>query len=105
MDSGEVDNPGDSTPPLGAHPVSEDRTLEDPALSQFIENMGLQYEAYDVPRIGGRILGLLMVNPNPMTSEEMAELSSGQPQQYLYQPANFDDGGIGGEGGAAWRSL
>lgn len=63
MDSDEADNAGDSKPPLG----------ENPALSQFIENMGLHYEAYDVPRIGGRILGLLMVSPDPMTSEEMSD--------------------------------
>ena len=64
MESDEADNPGDSTPPLGSQPE----------ISQFIENMGLHYEAYDVPRIGGRILGLLMVMPNPMTSEEMSEI-------------------------------
>ena len=64
MESDEADNQGDSKPPLGSFP----------GLSQFIENMGLHYEAYDVPRIGGRILGLLMVKPDPMTSEEMSEL-------------------------------
>lgn len=64
MEADGTDNPGDSTPPLGSQP----------GLSQFIENMGLHYEAYDVPRIGGRILGLLMVHPNPMTSEEMSEI-------------------------------
>jgi DNA-binding transcriptional regulator GbsR (MarR family) len=79
MDSEESDNAGDSTPPLEVLPAQEepaDQTglvLNTPELSQFIENMGLQYEAYDVPRIGGRILGLLMVSPNPMTSEEMSE--------------------------------
>lgn len=64
MEVGETDNPADSKPPLGSQS----------GLSQFIENMGLQYEAYNVPRIGGRILGLLMANPNPMTSEEMSEI-------------------------------
>lgn len=64
MEVGEADNPGDSKPPLGSQP----------GISQFIENMGLQYEAYNVPRIGGRILGLLMANPNPMASEEMSEI-------------------------------
>jgi len=64
MEVDEEDNQGDSKPPLGSQPE----------LSQFIENMGLQYEAYNVPRIGGRILGLLMVNPNPMASEEMSEI-------------------------------
>jgi DNA-binding transcriptional regulator GbsR (MarR family) len=64
MEVDEADNPGDSTPPIGVQP----------GISQFIENMGLHYEAYDVPRIGGRILGLLMANPNPMTSEEMSDI-------------------------------
>jgi len=64
MEVGEADSPGDSKPPLGS----------EPGISQFIENMGLQYEAYNVPRIGGRILGLLMANPNPMASEEMSEI-------------------------------
>lgn len=64
MEVDEAETPGDSTPPIGSQP----------GLSQFIENMGLHYEAYNVPRIGGRILGLLMVNPNPMTSEEMSEV-------------------------------
>ena len=79
MDSGETENSGDSTPPLRSRPAQGELdeqaqpALATPGLSQFIENMGLQYEAYDVPRIGGRILGLLMANPNPMTSEEMSE--------------------------------
>jgi DNA-binding transcriptional regulator GbsR (MarR family) len=64
MEVGEADNPADSKPPQGSQP----------GISQFIENMGLQYEAYNVPRIGGRILGLLMANPNPLTSEEMSEI-------------------------------
>lgn len=64
MESDQADNQGDSKPPLGSMP----------GLSQFIENMGLHYEAYDVPRIGGRILGLLMITLDPMTSEEMSEV-------------------------------
>lgn len=64
MESDQADNQGDSKPPLGSAP----------GLSQFIENMGLHYEAYDVPRIGGRILGLLMITLEPMTSEEMSDV-------------------------------
>ncbi len=64
MESDQADNQGDSQPPLGSMP----------GLSQFIENMGLHYEAYDVPRIGGRILGLLMITLEPMTSEDMSEV-------------------------------
>ena len=53
---------------------SGDSPLEDkPELSQFIENMGLHYEAYGVPRIGGRLLGLLMISNRPLAAEEMAE--------------------------------
>jgi DNA-binding transcriptional regulator GbsR (MarR family) len=62
MEEDQADNPGDS-------PLQGEQ-----GLSQFVENMGLYYEAYDVPRIGGRILGLLMVKPDPMTSEEMSEI-------------------------------
>jgi DNA-binding transcriptional regulator GbsR (MarR family) len=42
-------------------------------LSQFIENMGLHFEKYGLPRIGGRILGLLLVSSQPISSEEMAD--------------------------------
>ena len=63
MESEEADNQADSTPPIRVTPE----------LSQFIENMGLHYEDYGVPRIGGRILGLLLVSPRPISSEEMAE--------------------------------
>lgn len=65
MDSEEADNGSDSPNPpiLGG----------DPILSQFIENMGLHYEKYGVARIGGRILGLLMLTPRSISAEEMAE--------------------------------
>jgi DNA-binding transcriptional regulator GbsR (MarR family) len=66
MELEEADNAdsGDSTPPLiGGN--SE--------LSQFVENMGLHYEDYGLARIAGRIIGLLLVSPRPISSEEMAE--------------------------------
>ncbi len=50
-------------------PIPEDSR----SLSQFIENMGLHYQDYGIPRIGGRIMGLLLVTPRPVSSEEMAE--------------------------------
>jgi hypothetical protein len=31
-----------------------------PELTRFIENMGMYFESYGIPRIGGRILGLLI---------------------------------------------
>jgi DNA-binding transcriptional regulator GbsR (MarR family) len=65
MDSEERDSTADSTPP-----ITGDKT----ALSKFIENMGLHFEEYGVPRIGGRILGLLMAASRPVSSEEIAEV-------------------------------
>lgn len=64
MVSEEADS-GDSNPPL-----SGDST----ALSQFIENMGLHFEEYGVPRIGGKILGLLLISTRPVSPEEMSEV-------------------------------
>jgi DNA-binding transcriptional regulator GbsR (MarR family) len=46
---------------------------DSPVISQFIENMGLHYQHYGLSRISGRILGLLLVTPQPISSEEMAE--------------------------------
>jgi DNA-binding transcriptional regulator GbsR (MarR family) len=65
MDSEETDSASDSTPPLAGDKAT---------LSQFIENMGLHFEEYGVPRIGGRILGLLLVSSRPVSSEEMSEV-------------------------------
>ncbi len=66
MELVETDNAdsGDSTPPLLGGNAE---------LSQFIENMGLHYEDYGFARIAGRIIGLLLVSPRPISSEEMAE--------------------------------
>lgn len=64
MDSDETDS-GDSTPPLSG---------DTNTLSQFIENMGLHFEDYGVPRIGGKILGLCLVSSRPVTPEEMSEV-------------------------------
>jgi DNA-binding transcriptional regulator GbsR (MarR family) len=35
--------------------------------------MGLHFEEYGVPRIGGRILGLLLASSRPASAEEIAE--------------------------------
>ncbi len=64
MGSEETDS-GDSTPPI----LGDEATL-----SQFIENMGLHFEEYGIPRIGGKILGLLLVATRPVSPEEMAEV-------------------------------
>jgi hypothetical protein len=43
-----------------------------PALGRFVENVGTYLESQGVPRIGGRILGLLLVTQQPLTAEEIA---------------------------------
>ncbi|MCW5851616.1 MAG: ArsR family transcriptional regulator [Anaerolineae bacterium] len=43
-----------------------------PEMVRFVESMGLFYESYSVPRIGGRILGLLLLVSEPLTAEQIA---------------------------------
>ena len=43
-----------------------------PSLREFIESMGIYFERYGLPRIGGRILGLLMVADRPLSLDDMA---------------------------------
>ena len=43
-----------------------------PALREFIESMGIYFERYGLARIGGRILGLLMVADRPLSLDDMA---------------------------------
>ncbi len=43
-----------------------------PEMHQFIERFGVYFEQYDLPRIGGRIIGLLIVAKRPLTSEQIA---------------------------------
>jgi hypothetical protein len=40
--------------------------------ARFIESMGLYFERMGISRIGGRILGLLMISPKPLSAEELA---------------------------------
>jgi DNA-binding transcriptional regulator GbsR (MarR family) len=51
-------------------------TPDTPTLSaaqqQFIERVGLYFEQYQVSRIGGRLLGLLMLLHGPFTLDQMA---------------------------------
>jgi DNA-binding transcriptional regulator GbsR (MarR family) len=44
----------------------------DAALKRFIEGMGVYFENEGVPRIGGRILGLLLATPGPLSAEDLA---------------------------------
>ena len=43
-----------------------------PAAEQYIERMGLLWEAEGLPRIAGRILGFLALQPEPVTLDELA---------------------------------
>jgi predicted transcriptional regulator len=45
-----------------------------PQLSGFIEGMGMYFENQGIPRIGGRILGLLMVAHWPLSAEDIASI-------------------------------
>jgi len=61
-------------------PESSDSGSDSPHLpednsivTQFIENMGLHFEDYEVSRIGGRMIGLMMLATGPLSSEDMAE--------------------------------
>ena len=43
-----------------------------PELTRFIESMGMYFEAQGIPRIGGRILGLLMIAHEPLSADDIA---------------------------------
>jgi DNA-binding transcriptional regulator GbsR (MarR family) len=43
-----------------------------PELNRFIDNLGRFFESYGIPRIGGRILGLLLVAHEPLSAENIA---------------------------------
>ncbi len=43
-----------------------------PATSKFIEDLSRYFESFGIPRIGGRILGLLMVAETPLSAEAIA---------------------------------
>lgn len=67
-----------------AHPVAADRDDTvlsgegadgelDPGAHDFAEGMGLYFAQFDMPRIFGRIFGLLMVSERPLSHEEIAK--------------------------------
>lgn len=43
-----------------------------PEMEQFVESMGRYFEQYGIARIGGRILGLLMIADRPLSLDEIA---------------------------------
>jgi DNA-binding transcriptional regulator GbsR (MarR family) len=45
-----------------------------PALHTFIEGMGMYFEIQGIPRIGGRILGLLMIAHAPLSAADIAAI-------------------------------
>ena len=45
-----------------------------PELTRFIESMGMYFGSYGIPRIGGRILGLLLVAHEPLSAEGIAKI-------------------------------
>ena len=42
------------------------------SLARFIEGLGLYFEEFGLPRIGGRLLGLLMITDRPLPLDEIA---------------------------------
>lgn len=49
------------------------RTPLDPAIEHFVERMGLLWENDGLPRIAGRIFGLLLVTPDACSLDDLAE--------------------------------
>lgn len=56
-----------------AHTPHTSAPPDDRRLEQFIERMGMLTEADGLPRIAGRIFGLLLVTPDDLSLDEMAE--------------------------------
>lgn len=47
-----------------------------PESMQFIEKIARFYEAYGIPRIGGRIFALFLLSATPLSAEKIAQLLS-----------------------------
>jgi DNA-binding transcriptional regulator GbsR (MarR family) len=43
----------------------------EPGRKRFIDKLGLYYENYGIPRIGGRIIGLILTAEAPVSAEEI----------------------------------
>ncbi len=59
--------------PPAANPASKIPRLT-PEVSRFVENMGMYFENQGIPRIGGRMLGLLMIAHEPLSAEDIARI-------------------------------
>ena len=54
-------------------PVDKFKKL-DPELVRFMESMGMYFESYGIPRIGGRILGLLLIAHEQLSADRIASI-------------------------------
>jgi DNA-binding transcriptional regulator GbsR (MarR family) len=54
-------------------PIDKFKKL-DPGLVRFMESMGMYFESFGIPRIGGRILGLLLIAHEPLSAERIASI-------------------------------
>ncbi len=59
--------------PAASNPLSKIPRLT-PELSRFIESMGMYFENQGIPRIGGRMLGLLMIAHQPLSAADIARI-------------------------------
>ncbi|MGC8856229.1 MAG: hypothetical protein ACP5QU_05470 [Anaerolineae bacterium] len=65
-------------------PTSNEKfTLPTPEAAKFIESMGIYFENEGVSRIGGRILGLLLIAHKPLSGEEIAEILSSEDEDMI----------------------
>lgn len=62
--------------PRGTGPAESLRKLPKltPPLHQFIDGMGMYFESQGIPRIGGRMLGALMIAHWPLSAEDLANI-------------------------------
>ncbi|MFZ5475638.1 MAG: GbsR/MarR family transcriptional regulator [Myxococcota bacterium] len=54
--------------------MKTDPVVLTPAQQRFVEQMGLHFASIGIPRIGGRIFGLMLIAPRPLRLEEIAKL-------------------------------
>jgi DNA-binding transcriptional regulator GbsR (MarR family) len=59
---------------MATKPSSDKFDNLSPELTRFIESMGMYFESYGIPRIGGRMLGLLLAAHEPLSAERIATI-------------------------------